>query len=102
MHALVSVPDRTRPNANGIYLFLNGRPIRDLTLRHALLQVYRDMLPRGRFPTGVLYLTVPPRSVDVNVHPAKWEVRFSDPRAIHSLVRRCVRDMMAERGWLAT
>jgi DNA mismatch repair protein MutL len=100
LHALVSVPDRTRPNANGIYLFVNGRPIRDLTLRHALLQVYRDLLPRGRFPSGLLFLTVPPESVDVNVHPAKWEVRFADPQALHQLVRRTVRGAIEGRVWL--
>ena len=100
LHALVSVPDRTRPNANGIYLFVNGRPIRDASLRHALLHVYRDLLPRGRFPSAFLFLTVPPESVDVNVHPAKWEVRFADPQALHQLVRRTVRSAIEGRSWL--
>ena len=100
LHALVSVPDRTRPNTNGIYLFVNGRPIRDVALRHALLQVYRDLLPRGRFPSALLFLTVPPESVDVNVHPAKWEVRFADPQALHQLVRRTVRSAIEARSWL--
>lgn len=101
IEAFLSGPEHTRSNANGLYLFANGRPVRDAVMRHALVDAYRDLLPRGRFPTGVLMLTVPPESLDVNVHPAKWEVRFSDPRAIHSMVRSCVRQAMSERGWLS-
>jgi len=100
IEAYLSGPEHTRANANGLYLFANGRPVRDSVMRHALVDAYRDLLPRGRFPTGVLLLTVPPESLDVNVHPAKWEVRFSDPRAIHAAIRECVRGAMAERQWL--
>jgi len=63
--------------------------------------VYRDMLPRGRFPTAVLFLDLPPSAVDVNVHPAKWEVRFADPQSVHRLVRHAVRDTVSERRWIA-
>lgn len=100
IEAYLSGPEHTRSNANGLYLFANGRPVRDAVMRHALVDAYRDLLPRGRFPTGVLLLTVPPENLDVNVHPAKWEVRFSDPRAIHSMIRSCVREAMAERNWI--
>ncbi len=100
VHAFVSTPERTRPNGQGLYLFVNGRPVRDRLLRHAVLEAYRDLLPRGRFPIGVLFLDVPPETVDVNVHPAKWEVRFSDPQAIHQAIRRSVKDAMASRRWL--
>ena len=93
-----SRPDVHRPNAAGIYLFVNGRPVRDRTIQHALVDVYRDWLPRGRFPQGVLFLSVPLDAVDVNVHPAKWEVRFAEPRAIHSLVRHGVRNAMGKRS----
>ena len=58
-------------------------------------------LPRGRFPAAVLFLSIPPELVDVNVHPAKWEVRFAAPRAIHELVRHGVRDALVARSWLA-
>ena len=102
IHAFVSTPERTRPNGQGLYLFVNGRPVRDRLLRHALIEAYRDLLPRGRFPIGVLFAEVAPESVDVNVHPAKWEVRFSDPQAIHRSIRRAVRDAMASRSWLGT
>ncbi len=100
VHAFVSTPEHTRPNAQSLYLFVNQRPVRDRLLRHALIEAYRDLLPRGRFPVGVLHLDVPPESVDVNVHPAKWEVRFVNPQAVHRAIRQAVREAMASRTWL--
>ena len=100
VHGYLSTPERTRPNAQGLYLFVNGRPVRDRLLRHALLEAYRDVLPRGRFPVGVVHVDVPSETVDVNVHPAKWEVRFTDPQAIHRSIRHAVRAAMAARSWL--
>ena len=100
VEAFVTGPEHTRANANGIHLYVNGRPVRDRLLRHALLEAYRDWLPRGRYPTAVLYLTVDPARVDVNVHPAKWEVRFESPQAIHALVRHAVREAMTGRDHL--
>lgn len=100
VHALVSRPDRHRPTAEGLYLFVNGRPVRDRLLRHAVLESYRDVLPRGRFPAAVIFLGLPPGAVDVNVHPAKWEVRFADPRAIHQLVSNVVKQALGQRAWL--
>jgi DNA mismatch repair protein MutL len=100
IHAFISTPERTRANGQALYLFVNGRPVRDRLLRHALIEAYRDLLPRGRFPIGVVFLEVPPGTVDVNVHPAKWEVRFSDPQAIHRAIRHAVRDAMSSRRWL--
>jgi DNA mismatch repair protein MutL len=100
LHAYVSRPDAHRSTAAGIHLFVNGRPVRDRLMRHALLQVYRDLLPRGRFPTAVLFLSIPSSAVDVNVHPAKWEVRFDDPQAIHRIVTATVSEALAGRSWL--
>ncbi len=102
IEAYVSGPEHSRPNAAGLYLFVNGRPVRDPVLRHAVIDAYRDLLARGRFPIVVLFVTVAHESVDVNVHPAKWEVRFANPSAIHGLVRHCIRAAMAERRWLGT
>jgi len=96
----VSGPDRTRSNTNGLYLFVNGRPVRDPSMRHAVLESYRDLLPKGRYPTAVVFLTLPPTAVDVNVHPAKWEVRFSESQAVHRLVRHAIREAMTSRHWL--
>jgi DNA mismatch repair protein MutL len=95
-----SRPDRHRATGAGLHLFVNGRPVRDRLLRHALLEVYRDLLPRGRFPTALLFLRVAAGGVDVNVHPAKWEVRFSDPRVVHHLVSVTLREAVARRSWL--
>jgi DNA mismatch repair protein MutL len=102
LHGFVSRPDRHRPSMAGIHLFVNGRLVRDRLVQHALVEVYRDVLPRGRFPSALLFLTLPPDAVDVNVHPAKWEVRFADPSSIHGLVRRAVRGAVGERRWIAT
>ena len=100
VEGFVSRPDRHRPTLAGVYLFVNGRPVRDRLLRHALLEVYRDLLPRGRFPSAVLFVRVPSPAVDVNVHPAKWEVRFADPQWVHRLVRGAVRGAIETRSWL--
>jgi DNA mismatch repair protein MutL len=100
VRGFVSRPDRHRPTLAGVYLFVNRRPVRDRLLQHALVEIYRDLLPRGRFPAGVLFLELPTAAVDVNVHPAKWEVRFEDPRAIHQLVRQAVRSAIEERRWV--
>jgi DNA mismatch repair protein MutL len=100
LEVFVSRPDLHRATGSGIHLFVNARPVRDRMLRHALLEVYRDVLPRGRFPTALLFLRVSAGAVDVNVHPAKWEVRFADPRTIHRLVTATVAEAVAGRGWL--
>lgn len=102
IEGFVSRPERHRASSAGIYLFVNRRPVRDRVLQHALVEVFRDLLPRGRFPAAVLFLNVPPELVDVNVHPAKWEVRFSEPQAIHALVRHAVRESLSARQWLGT
>ncbi|HKA14528.1 MAG TPA: DNA mismatch repair endonuclease MutL, partial [Myxococcota bacterium] len=100
-HGWVSRPDRHRSNLSGVYLFVNGRPVRDRVLQHALVDCYRDVLPRGRFPSAVLFVDLPLEAVDVNVHPAKWEVRFADARAAHGWIGEAVRSGLAGRRWLA-
>ncbi len=100
VRGFASRPDYHRGSASGLYLFVEGRPVRDRLLRHAVLEVYRDLLPRGRFPLVLLYLSLPEGAVDVNVHPAKWEVRFSDPRGIHGLITAAIREALATRAWL--
>jgi DNA mismatch repair protein MutL len=100
VRAFLSRPEAHRPSAAGLYLFVNGRPVRDRLLRHAVLDAYRDVLPRGRFPTALIFLSVPPDSVDVNVHPAKWEVRFADPQGVHRLVAEAARGALGSRAWL--
>jgi DNA mismatch repair protein MutL len=81
----------TRSNRKEITLFVNGRWVQDVRLSTALLQAYHTLLMVGRYPIAVLFLTVPPEMVDVNVHPAKAEVRFRQPDMIFSGVQRAVR-----------
>lgn len=102
VHGFASRPDAHRPTAAGLYLFVQRRPVRDRLLRHALLDAYRDVLPRGRFPSAIVFVELPARAVDVNVHPAKWEVRFAEPNAIHRLVSRAVREALGARRWIAS
>ena len=81
------------------YTYINGRFVRDKVLQHAITQAYSDTLQRGQFPVGVLYVFIPPESVDINVHPAKSEVRFVESQVVHGLVLRGVRLMLADAPW---
>jgi DNA mismatch repair protein MutL len=82
--------DVARGTAADIHAYVNARPVRDRLLMHAVREAYRDALPPGRHPAVVLLLDVAPDEVDVNVHPAKWEVRFREPQAIVRLVRDAI------------
>ena len=91
---LIGVPEIARATAKGQHLFLNGRAIRDKTVQHALREAYRGLIEPGRYPTAVLMLEMDPGAVDVNVHPAKAEVRFRDQSMVHGVVLRSVRDAL--------
>ncbi|MBW1646098.1 MAG: DNA mismatch repair endonuclease MutL [Deltaproteobacteria bacterium] len=91
----VSAPELRRPNRRSIYLFVNQRPVRDQLLIQALMKAYQGLLERGRYPVAVLFLQVDPAGVDVNVHPAKEEVRFAEPGRIFSLVQRAVQEVLS-------
>ena len=76
MHGFVSKPEIQKLNRNSIYIFVNGRLIRDRLIQHALTEAYRNIIPPTVFPVVLLFLEMPPAEVDVNVHPSKTEVRF--------------------------
>src|SRR5258707_11241061 len=80
------LPTLHRPDAGQQYLFVNGRPVKDKLLIGAVRAAYGDLIPRGRHPLLALFVTLPPHEVDVNVHPAKAEVRFRDARLMRSLI----------------
>src|SRR5581483_10862196 len=89
VRGVVAPPERNKNTRTGQYFFVNRRLVKSQALSFALSRGYGELLPAGRFPLGVLFLTVPPHAVDVNVHPTKREVKFQDERAVlHVLIHR--------------
>jgi DNA mismatch repair protein MutL len=86
-----SRPEVQRSNRNGIYVFVNRRLVRDRLLLHAIGEAYRNIAPPGVFPVVLLFLDLPYQEVDVNVHPAKIEVRFRHPQFVHDFTRDALR-----------
>ena len=99
---LVSLPTYHRAAALDQFLFVNGRPVRDKVLIGALKAAYADSITAGRHPVVALFLDVPPETVDVNVHPAKLEVRFREGEAVRSLLIGAIRDALARAGHSAS
>ena len=95
LSGFVGLPTFHRGTRDGQYLFVNGRPVRDKLLTSALYAGYMDHVPRDRFPVVALFLACEPRAVDVNVHPAKAEVRFRDANGVRSLVVTAIRDALS-------
>ncbi len=90
-----SRPEVQRTNRNGIYIFVNRRLVRDRVLLHAISEAYRNIVPPGVFPVVLLFLDMPYEEVDVNVHPAKIEVRFRHPQFIHDFTRDTLRQALS-------
>src|SRR5512146_958788 len=91
VHGFVSKPEVQKLNRNSIFIFVNGRLIRDRLILHAITEAYRNILPPTVFPVVLLFLEMPFTEVDVNVHPSKTEVRFRQQSALHDFVRDSVR-----------
>jgi len=92
----IGLPTYSRGQSDQQYLFINDRLIQDKLLSHAVRQAYVDVLYHGRYPAYVLYLTMDPALVDVNVHPAKQEVRLRDGRAVYDFLRQSLKRALAE------
>jgi DNA mismatch repair protein MutL len=95
---LAGLPSYDRAQASQQYFFVNGRPVRDKLLAGAIKGAYADLMMRGRHPVLALFLTCAAEFVDVNVHPAKAEVRFRDPGLVRSLIIGTIRDALAREG----
>lgn len=96
----VSAPRDRRTSRDAQYLFVNGRFVRDRLISRALSEGYRSILPHGVYPAALLFLQTPLEEVDVNVHPAKTEVRFRRNAAVADAVREAVRNALASAGYL--
>ncbi len=94
IHGFVADHRAGSRNAKSIYLYVNGRMVRDRTLQHAITSAYENHLMKHQYPWVVLFLEVPPDFVDVNVHPAKTEVRFANSSIVHEFVRSAVREAL--------
>ncbi|MGA2004373.1 MAG: DNA mismatch repair endonuclease MutL [Terriglobales bacterium] len=94
LHGFVSKPEIQKLNRNSIFVFVNGRLIRDRLIQHALTEAYRNILPPTVYPVVLLFLEMPAAEVDVNVHPSKTEVRFRQQTVMHDFVRDAVREAL--------
>jgi DNA mismatch repair protein MutL len=94
LHGFVSRPEIQKLNRNSIFIFVNGRLIRDRVVQHALTEAYRNIIPPTSYPVVLLFLEMPATEVDVNVHPSKTEVRFRQSSGLHDFIRDSVRAVL--------
>ncbi len=92
VHGLVGPPRLQRANSRSLFVYVNGRPVWDRSLNHAILTAYDTLLPKGRYPLAVVFLSMEPALVDVNVHPTKREVRFRSGGEVIETVRTAIRN----------
>ncbi|MEI6705317.1 MAG: DNA mismatch repair endonuclease MutL, partial [Deltaproteobacteria bacterium] len=96
----ISAPVLARSGTQGIYTYINGRFVRDKVVQHAVMQAYRGVIDRGRYPVVALFIELSPGEVDVNVHPTKHEVRFRRQSVVHEAIQEAVEQVLRVSPWL--
>ncbi len=100
LKGLLGSPATSRSTAACIYTFINGRYVRDRVVQHGVMQAYRNVLERGRYPVIVLFIDIEPEDVDVNVHPTKHEVRFREQSKVHQTISGALETLLRTTPWL--
>jgi len=96
----VSGPSLVRSGLQAMFTYINGRFVRDKVVQHAIMQAYRGVIDRGRYPVVALFIQLPSGEVDVNVHPTKHEVRFRQQSLVHDAIQKAVEDVLRGSPWL--
>ena len=96
----VSGPSLVRSGMQAMFTYINGRFVRDKVVQHAVMQAYRGVIDRGRYPVVALFIQLPTGEVDVNVHPTKHEVRFRHQSVVHDAIQKAVEDVLRNSPWL--
>lgn len=95
LHGFVARPQVQKSNSRSMFIFVNGRPVWDRILNQSVLRAYDSLLPKGKYPVVVLFLSMPPELVDVNVHPTKREIRLHSPGPVMETIQRVLRKALA-------
>lgn len=101
VEALLTAPELAQSTSRGLQLFVGRRAVRDRGLMHAVNMGYGELVPKGRYPVCVVFVDAPGGAVDINVHPQKLEVRFSDAQMVYAAIRHIVSRGVSEAPWLA-
>lgn len=96
----ISSPQLMRSNNNTLYTYINGRFVRDKVVQHAVMQAYRGVIDRGRYPVVAIFIKLPGGDVDINVHPTKHEVRFRQSSSVHDAIFSAIENALASSPWL--
>ena len=100
LSGFISAPSLVRSGTQSIFTYINGRFIRDKVVQHAVMQAYRGVIDRGRYPVVALFIELPPGEVDVNVHPTKHEVRFRRQAIVHDAIQAAIEEVLRRSPWL--
>ena len=98
----ISGPSLVRSGTQALFTYINGRFIRDKVVQHAVMQAYRGVIDRGRYPVVALFIELQPGEVDVNVHPTKHEVRFRRQSVVHDAIQSAIEEVLSRSPWLAS